>query len=275
LAWDLVPSNQVIDPEIAIAADEAREQAYNPGKRLISPFRPHYYTPYLGGAQPTAYVDQWGEGYIAGYAGIPNEVRDFNWESSLSVGLGLGDPDRFVAITAGWDIGSTKNLNANGAFSFTVGRVLVETPRLQITAGGGVDSLAPYGTESGADPTNGWGVVTFATPLRPNNPDFAQLLQFSFGIGGNDFAPSPDGFVPEQEYGGFMALGLQATPGIGISLGRSGRSANAVVSLLPDNELPFYVELMAIDLFNETPGGTKGVLGVRFGGRNLYRPRQP
>ena len=116
--------------------------------------------------------------------------------------------------------------------------------------------------------------MTLATPLR-SNPDFAQLLQLSFGMGGNDFAPSSDGFVPEQQTGYFVALGLQATPGIGLSVGRSGRGANAVVSMLPDNNLPFYVELMAIDLFNETPGGTKWLFGARLGGRNLYKPRQP
>ena len=274
LTWKTIDSNEVIDPAVALAAEKARSEAFSINRSGTSLFRPYFYTPYLGGAEPTAYVDQWGEGYIAGYGGLPNVVRDYAFESTINVGLGLGDPDRFVAITAGWDIGSTKDLNANGSFSLSMGRVLVETDRLQITAGGGLSSLAPYGNETGADVTNGYGVVTLATPLR-SNPDFAQLLQLSFGIGGNDFAPSSDGFVPEQQTGYFVALGLQATPGIGVSLGRSGRGANAVISILPNNDLPVYLELAAVDLFNETPGGTKGVFGVRFGGRNLYRPRQP
>jgi len=273
LAWELVPEAEAIDPAVAVAAQEAREKAFKKVRSThASPFRPYRYTAYLGGAQPTAYVEQWGEGFIAGYGGLPNEVRDFNFESNLNLGLGLGDPDRLLAITAGWDIGSTKNFNANGSFNIRAGRVLMETPRLQVSAGGGVIALAPYGNESGEDPTNGYGVITFATPLRPGRPDFAQLLQFSFGIGGNDYAPAPDGF-PEEEMGYFFALGMQVSPRIGLSIGRSGRGANAVMSVLPNIDLPFYVEMLGIDLFSETPGGTKGVFGIRFGGRNLYRPQ--
>jgi hypothetical protein len=273
IVWELVPPGELTDPAVAAAAQAAREKAYaNLQQSLSSPFRPSFYTAYLGGAQPTAYVEQWGQGFIAGYGGLPNEVRDFNFESNLNLGLGLGDPDRLLAITAGWDIGSTKNFNANGSFNIRAGRVLMETPRLQVSAGGGVIALAPYGNESGEDPTNGYGVITFATPLRPGRPDFAQLLQFSFGIGGNDYAPAPDGF-PEEEMGYFFALGMQVSPRIGLSIGRSGRGANAVMSVLPNTDLPFYVEMLAVDLFSETPGGTKGVFGIRFGGRNLYRPQ--
>ena len=273
ISWELVPAGELIDPAVAAAAQEAREKAYAKLQQsLSSPFRPSFYTAYLGGAQPTAYVSQWGEGYIAGNAGLPNEVReDFEWDSSLNFGLGLGDPDRFMAITAGWDIGSTKNLNANGSFRVRAGRVLLETERLQVSAGGGLNSINPYGNEVGIEPTNGYGVLTFATPLRPNQPNFSQLVQLSLGVGGNNFAPAPDGF-PDEEMGYFFALGMQATPNIGLSLGRSGRGANAVVSLLPNREFPLYLEMLAIDLFSETPGGTKGIIGVRLGGRNLYRP---
>ena len=272
IVWELVPPGELTDPAVAAAAQAAREKAYaNLQQSLSSPFRPSFYTAYLGGAQPTAYVSQWGEGYITGFGGLPNSVRDYDWDSSLNLGLGLGDPDRFMAITAGWDIGSTKNFNANGSFRIRAGRVLMETERLQVSAGGGINALNPYGNEGGQDPTNGYGVLTFATPLRPNQPNFSQLVQLSLGVGGNKFAPAPNGF-PDEEMGYFFALGIQATPNIGLSVGRSGRGANAVVSLLPNREFPLYVEMLAIDLLSETPGGTKGVIGIRLGGRNLYRP---
>lgn len=273
LAWELVPEAEAIDPAVAVAAQEAREKAFEKVRSAhTSPFRPYYYTSNLGGAQPTAYTQQWGEGFIAGYAGLPNEVRDFDFESSINLGFGLGDPDKWLAIRAGWDIASTKNFNANGSFNFKAARVLYESQRLQMTAGGGVTSLGRYGTEPGIVTPNGYGVLTFATPLRPNQPNFAQLVQLSLGLGGNAFSPAPEGF-PEEELGYFFALGMQVTPKLGMSFGRSGRGANAVVSVLPNNELPFYLEMLAIDLFNETPGGTKGVFGIRFGGRNLYRPQ--
>lgn len=275
IAWETVPNDEVIDPEAAVAADLDRVKAYQQAIDVVNnPFRPLIYTPYLAGFQPSAYINQWGEGWIGGFGATADNFRDGTVDATLNMRLGLGDPDKWLAIQAGWDIASYRNLNANGSFDLRIARVLYESRQWQITAGGGLLEIGRYGNETGRVDTNGYGVVTFATPLRHQQTDFSQLLQFSLGVGGNRFAPVPEGeFLPTDTMGYFLAVGMQVTPNIGISLGRSGRGANAVLSWLPDNEFPLYLEAAAVDLFDESAGGRVAVFSVRIGGRNLYRPR--
>jgi len=267
LAWESVASGQEIDVEQELARQS------EPGSLLLSttsPFRPFYYTPNIGGAQISAYRLQWKEGFVSGSAATPGNQRDGVVDGSVNFGLGLGDPDRFAALELNWNIGSTNNFNANGSFDIRAGRVLAETPRWQFTAGGGVLSLYTYGTETGRDDANGFGVLTAATVLRPNNQNFPQLLQFSAGIGGNRFASINDQFQ-SPDLGYFLALGMEISPNLGASIGRSGRGTNLLLSYLPNRDTPLYLDLAAVNIFDENPYGTIGVLRLRFGGRQLYR----
>jgi hypothetical protein len=267
LVWELVPDGG----EINVGAELVHSHQLSASTRNgFSPFRPTYYTPYIAGAQPSAYRLQWDEAFISGSAATPGNLRDGQVDASINLGLGLGNPDRLAAVEVNWNIGSVNNFNDNGSFDLEAGRVVTETPRWQFAAGGGLLSIYAYGTESGRDDANGYGVFTAATVLRPNDSHFPQLLQFSAGVGGNRFASINDQFE-SPDFGYFLALGMEITPQLGASIGRSGRGTNVVLSYLPSRDTPIYLDLIAANVFDENPYGTVGVLRLRMGGRQLYR----
>jgi len=242
------------------------KEFYRSGEpRYGVPVEQPYSSPYLGGALPGAYLAGWGSFYIGGSAATPGKLRDGQIDGSINAGIGLGDFYKTVAISINWGVGSTKNIGANGAFSTSVGRLLIDKPRLQVAAAGGIFNLYSYGSE-GKDPLSGYGVVTVATPLRPNSYDFQQVLQMSLGYGGGrQFAyVNPDTF----DYASaslFGSIGVELTKNFGISAGVSGRGTNINLSYTPFRGLPISVNLLAADAFDQSPWGTVGVLSVTWG----------
>ena len=276
LVWELdfEPLTATSDPNTAPAGPETTGNPVNNGKDtektspgspplvgipLLEPFP----APNLNGGLPSGYVANWGDYFVSASAGTPGKQRDGAWDGSLNLGFGLGDAYRWLAVEVDWNIGSTRNFNANGSFSVLASRMLVNEPRLQVVLGGGLEGLFAYGNES-KQPSAGFGVLTLATPLRTPNPYFNQVLQISAGYGGRDFAPLDENFNgPEESF--FAALGLEITSNVGLSLGWSGRGANVNLSYTPSRDLPFTVNLLAADVFNVSPFGTVGVLTVSWG----------
>lgn len=227
------------------------------------PLKDPYPAPNLGGAVPSAYKANWGDYFIGGSAGTPGKLRDGQPDGSVNMGIGFGDASRLIGIELDWNIGSTRNFNANGTFDIGANRILVNQSRLQVVVGGGVQGLYSYGNE-GKPAVNGYGVVTVATPLRTPNPFFNQVLQISAGIGGNNFA-SLDANFEGPSTGYFAALGMEITSNVGLSMGWSGRGANLNLSYTPLRDLPFTINVLAADVFNNSPFGTVGVLSVSWG----------
>jgi hypothetical protein len=209
-------------------------------------------------------VGGWGDYFLSGSAGTPGNLRDGSPDGSLNLGFGLGDPERLLGVDLYWGIGSIKNLNTNGAFGGSVGRLLVRRPDVLVSVAGGVVEAFPYGSEANPQPTNGYGALSVALPLRPADPVFTQLVQFTAGGGGSSFA-AVDRTFETAESGVFGAAGLEVTPNIGFSVGVSSRSTNVNLSWIPLRDLPVFVNLMAADVFNETPWGTIGVLTIGWG----------
>jgi hypothetical protein len=209
-------------------------------------------------------VGGWGDYFLSGSAGTPGNLRDGSPDGSLNLGFGLGDPERLLGVDLYWGIGSIKNLNTNGAFGGSVGRLLVRRPDVLVSVAGGVVEAFPYGSEANPQPTNGYGALSVALPLRPADPVFTQLVQFTAGGGGSSFAAVNSTFET-AESGVFGAAGLEVTPNIGFSVGVSSRSTNVNLSWIPLRDLPVFVNLMAADVFNETPWGTIGVLTIGWG----------
>lgn len=225
---------------------------------------PYLIRPSLGGGVPTGYVGGWGDYYIAGSAATPGKLRNGVVDASINMGFGLGDPVRTLGLEVNWGIGSIKNLNANGSVSFAAGRILVNRPDLQVAVAGGLLDAYSYGNEAGQPSVNGYGAVTAALPLRPSDPDFQQVVQFSAGGGGNSFS-AIDGNFQTTSSGFFAAAGIELTPYLGLSVGQSTRSTNVNLSFIPFRTLPIFVNLLAADVFDATPFGTVGVLTVGWG----------
>ena len=230
-----------------------------------APIRPAYLIrPSLGGSVPTGFVGGWGDYFFSGSAGTPGNLRDGSPDGSLNLGFGLGDPQRFLGFEFYSGIGSIKNLNDNGSFGASLGRVLVNRSDLQVSVAGGVIDAFTYGTEANPQPINGYGAISVALPLRPGDPRFSQMVQFTVGGGGSSFAAIDSSFQT-SETGIFGAVGMELLANLGLSVGMSSRGANVNLSWVPFRTLPIFVNLVAADVFSDTPWGTIGVLSVGWG----------
>lgn len=265
LAWQPVPPGEVIDPEKELEL-QALAEAQSSERKLPPPLLA---SPYIGGALPSAYTASAGDWWGVASAGTPGKLRGGVVDGSASVGVGLGNAFSALAVGVTWNVGSINYLNANGGLDVAFSRALYTSPQFELMLGGGVMNLYEYGNESGSYFTNLYGVVSASTVLRIKQ-DFKQLLTFSIGVGGNNFAYlSPEFTGPTTGY--FAALGLELTPQLGASVGASGRGANVALSYVPfPRSLPVSLNLTAADVFNSSPYGTIGILSVAFGG-NLYR----
>lgn len=252
---------QRLFPKEAVPADALPADASVAG----APIRPPYLIrPSLNGGVPTGFVAGWGDYFLSGSAGTPGNLRDGSPDGSLNLGFGVGDSQEFLGAEVFWGIGSIKNLNANGGFGAAVGRILVNRPELQLGVAGGVIDAYSYGSEGNPQPANGYGAISAVLPLRPSDPDFPRMVQFTLGGGGSSFA-GIDTSYQLTESGFYGAAGIELTPNVGMSVGVSGRGTNVNLSWIPFRSLPVFVNVLAADVFDATPWGTIGVLSVGWG----------
>ncbi len=238
-------------------------QSSSPEAYALLPLPPLMSSP-LNGGMPTGYVGRWGDYYLAGSAGTPGKLRDGDPDGSVALGFGLGDPVRFVGVDLSLGIGSVRDFGANGGFNASIGRVLVNQPRLSLSVAGGVINAFAYGTEleSGAEsPSNGYGAISATIPLRPYDPVFRQMVQLSAGVGGNLFAPLDWNFQGPT-VGAFVAAGVELSPQVGASMAISGRGTNLSLGFVPFPRLPVFMNLVAADVFSSSPYGTVAVLSI-------------
>ena len=221
--------------------------------------------PYVGGFMPSAYIADWGSYYLGLSGATPGKLRAGSVDGSVNLGMGFGDFRRLLALQVDWGIGSIKNFGANGGFGFSVGRLLVDQPRFQMAAAGGVFSLYTYGTEGNREPSTGYGVITLATPLRPSHWDFPQVLQFSLGYGGYQFASIDPVTYQTASNGLFTALGLQVAKNVGVSASWSARGTNLNLSYNPFRDLPLYLDVAGLDLLDVSPWGPRAVFSISWG----------
>lgn len=225
--------------------------------------------PSLGGGVPNGYVGGWGDYFIAGSAATAGNRRNGVADGSINMGFGLGDPVTSLGVQVNWGIGSIQRFNGNGSVGVGVGRVLINRPTLQVAVAGGLLDAYVYGFEEGKPSVNGYGAVSVALPLRPNDREWQQRLQLSAGGGGNSFSAIDANFAT-TETGFFGSVGVELFPSLGLSIGQSSRATNVNVSYIPFRTLPLFVNLVAADVFNNTPFGTVGVLSIGWGD-NLKR----
>ena len=229
-----------------------------------APIRPAYLIrPSLGGGLPTGFVGGWGDYFLSASAGTAGNLRP-DADASFNLGFALGDPEKLVGVDVYLGIGSFKNFNANGAFGADMGRLLVNTPNLQLGVAGGVIDAYTYGTEANPQPINGYGAITAALPLRGRGTSPPRLVQFTLGGGGSSFGAIDSNYQLSSS-GMFGAAGVELLENLGLSVGVSGRSTNVVLSWIPLRTVPIFVNLTAADVAAVTPWGTIGVLTIGWG----------
>lgn len=258
-----------VDPNQPKPSPPGQDLQPNGYPRYGVPIEPSFPPSYIGGAMPSAYIAGWGSYYFGLSGGTPGKLRaggvGSQVDASFNSGIGFGDFNKTLALQVDWGVGSIANFGENGGLSFSAGRLLVDQPQFQMAAAGGVFSFYTYGNEGNPEPPSGYGVLTLATPLRPQNWDFQQVLQLSLGYGGWQFAYlDPITFEGETE-GMFAALGLQITKNVGLSTSWSARGTNVNLSYSPFRDLPIYFNLLGADLGDVSPWGTRGVFSVTWG----------
>jgi len=264
------PRSTVIPAQTAVLQRQdngrAGETAILPADAEVAaaPIRPSFMIrPSLAGGLPTGFVGGWGDYFLSASAGTAGNLRP-DLDASFNLGFALGDPERLVGVDVYLGIGSFKNLNANGAFGASVGRLLVNNPTLQLGVAGGVIDAYSYGTEANPQPINGYGAITAALPLRRRGMSSPRLVQFTLGGGGSSFAAIDTSYVLSNS-GMFGAAGVELLENLGLSVGVSGRSTNVVLSWIPLRTVPIFVNLTAADVASTTPWGTIGVLTIGWG----------
>lgn len=218
---------------------------------------------------PSAYVANWGDFYVQASAGVGGgrDLSDGDFDAAFSAGLGFGNERRNLAVELRWNVASFKNFNSNGSFDVAMARTLIDQPRLQVSVAGGIFDVYAYRQAPSSETipaATGFGVVSVALPLRKPNFRFNQVLQISLGVGGRDFAALDENFEG-SDVSLFGAIGVEVTPNVGLSAGVSGRGANLNLSYTPFREVPIAINLLAADVFNQSPFGTVGVFTVSWG----------
>jgi hypothetical protein len=219
--------------------------------------------PSLSPGVPSSFVANWGDVFIGASAATAGKQRGGTVDGSWSAGFGIGDAAKLVALELSGGCGSVNNFCANGSFDLRIGRLLISNSSSRLALSAAWQNFAQWGNEGRQDNVF-YGGLTYAQPLNPSNRDFPQTLQINAGVGNSRYAPFSAN-NSESKIGGFASVGVELTPYMGISAGWSGRGANAQLSFTPFRDLPLSVSLLGVDLFDQTPAGTVGVLSVSWG----------
>ena len=228
---------------------------------LIPPLSlgPDYSAPSLSPGVPSAFIAGWGDYFLAVNGSTPGARPDV--DGGLSVGFGVGDAAKAVALELDINVNSFKNFAQTGTFDAKLGRLVVNNPGFRLGASVGVVNFASWDTGadgSDQDPSV-YGVLTAAWPLRPNDLSFKQTLQVSAGAGGETWGYN------DADAGGFASVGVEVLPNLGVAAGWSGRGVNAGLSFVPFKRTPLTVSVQAGDIFDQTANGPVGVLSISWG----------
>lgn len=230
------------------------------------PIQP-YDAPNLNPTQiPSAFVAEWGDYYLSSYIYGYEENRASGpliTDGGVSVGVGFGSASKLVAVEVDFTLESLANTNNGGSLDVRLGRELIKQKNFALHAGAGWLGVASYGSwpPDGGSP---YGVVTAAWALRPNDPEFWQILQVNLGGGGGRFQRLDA--VNLVSNGLIASMGVELAPNVGISAGWAGRGLNASLSYVPLRGQPLSLSLSGANITNVDGTGRAVALAITWGG---------
>lgn len=207
----------------ADAANSLEGQLYTPGV-----------SPAIAFGSPIGF----GTGYTEFFGGVggqtmPDTAPD-PVDGSMSVGVGIGDPVKWIALEA-----STTIISLDNAYG--------EDGNLNLK----LHHVFPYqiGVSVGVENTGRWGAAaetnaaTYAAVTKPISLGLTSILTLNAGIGNGRFAEPQDNTV-----GGFGSVALSFARRFSVIADWTGRDLNAGLSLVPLSNVPLVVTLGAINL---------------------------
>jgi len=218
------------------------------------------YTPSLNAGTPVGFGLETGDAFIGIFGSTAGRLRD-TVDGSVSMGTGLGDASKYLALEGVFNINSIRNFGSNGSFDLKVHRIVYEDFYRQIGVAVGWTNFANYGTNAGGTPSSVYGAATISQLTDPENLDSPKPLIATLGVGGGTYRKS----TSNDGVGVFANLGYQFAPQWGASTAWSGQGLNFGLGFLPDPTLPLNITLTYSDVTNNSDAGTQLILGVSYG----------
>jgi len=218
------------------------------------------YTPSLNAGTPVGFGLETGDAFIGIFGSTAGRLRD-TVDGSVSMGTGLGDASKYLALEGVFNINSIRNFGSNGSFDLKVHRIVYEDFYRQIGVAVGWTNFANYGTNAGGTPSSVYGAATISQLTDPENLDSPKPLIATLGLGGGTYRKS----TSNGGVGVFANLGYQFAPQWGASTAWSGQGLNFGVGFLPDPTVPLNITLTYSDVTNNSDAGTQLILGVSYG----------
>ncbi|WP_126388780.1 hypothetical protein [Pseudanabaena sp. ABRG5-3] len=218
------------------------------------------YTPSLNAGTPVGFGLETGDAFIGIFGSTAGRLRD-TVDGSVSMGTGLGDASKYLALEGVFNINSIRNFGSNGSFDLKVHRIVYEDFYRQIGVAVGWTNFANYGTNAGGTPSSVYGAATISQLTDPENLDSPKPLIATLGVGGGTYRKS----TSNDGVGVFANLGYQFAPQWGASTAWSGQGLNFGLGFLPDPTVPLNITLTYSDVTNNSDAGTQVILGVSYG----------
>ncbi len=200
---------------------------------------------------PTAYGQRWGDVYAG--AAYQNRIRYDDWNDGVaSVGIGLGDPDRYVGLDVSLNILDTyTDFGEDRSLSVRLHRRL---PYRSAVAVGHENLWHTDGTDGGS---SRYVVVSKVVLMRdrPTSP-FGSMV-FNLGLG-------DDRFLPEQQFARgaegvnvFGSLGVRVHPRANAVANWTGQDLALGLSVAPVRRWPLVITPAVVDLTGRAGDGAR------------------
>ena len=180
---------------------------------------------------------------VAGQDGTQYTHRPFG---EYAVGFGLGDADKYLALTTVVTMGGLDEINRDGNVNFQISRNLNANGAAMAF---GVENVAPWGADK-RNKMNVYFVGTRSTTLKFTRVFHMNVIT-SLGIGNSRFVHNYEVHKDETGiYRPFASIGCQILPQAALIFDYVGLTFNAGISIVPFLKYPLVMSLTAVDLTN-------------------------
>ena len=243
-------------PQTQDLSDRKKDLKINPlDPSFVNP--PRTYSPSLTFTF-SAFGANWGDLFIGGSLATAGKERS-RIDSYAGLGFGLGDASNLIGSTVSFNMQSLRNFGATNGINVDFHRIVYSDSQTQVAMAVGVTNLIKlyYRNQPDRLEEGYWGAITSYTFLRPNDP--VNPLPLALTVGG------ASGQYEQTDVGIFGGVGIQLAPQLGVGAAWSGVSLDLGMSYVPIPTFPLTLTMEGIDLTNNTPGGTRFLLGVSVG----------
>lgn len=200
-------------------------------------------------------------GQIYGGVGFQSRTRfRQRADAGLSLGAGLGDPQKFLGLDATVSVLSLTGNDAfdRGGISFKIHRSLPENFAIAV----GFENAIGWGfTDAGSSV---YGVVSKFFQLKDNTDEPFSQLTLSLGLGGGRFRSENDIINGVDSVGVFSSIGVRVIEPMSLVAEWSGQDLNMGVSLIPFRNLPLTINLAGADLTGNAGDGARFIMSIGY-----------